>query len=105
MERSLPYLLIVLLLVGGWNESFKSRFNRLINKGEEQPTEAVATDAPAATPTPAVTPRATPRPIVKATPVPTAAPVTAPATQSSGAFFNDPNYHSTLDRTTTKKAH
>ena len=101
MERSLPYLLIVLLLIGGWNESFKARFDRLTGKNQEQPTEAVSTEAPAAAPSP------TPVSALRTTPKANLTPATTvtPATQSSVPFFNDPSYHNTLDHPTPKVKH
>ncbi len=101
MERPLPYLLIVLLLIGGWNETFKSRFDRLTGRSEEKSTEKVAAESPAPTPKPvsAAVQRLTPRPTPRYT-----APTAAPAVQSTGgAFFNDPGYHTTLDRGAPKK--
>ena len=103
MERSLPYLLIVLLLIGGWNESFKARFDRLIGRNQEPSTEEVSTEAPAAIPaaTPVSALKPTPRPTAKVTPTPTV----APATQSGVPFFNDPSYHNPLDHPTPKIKH
>ena len=58
MPSSFPYLVAALLLVLGWNESFKSRCDKLTNGEVVSALNPTATPVPtpAATPTPRPTP-------------------------------------------------
>jgi len=55
MSSSLPYIMIAVLLIAGWNESFQARYDRLTGK-------KAGTSASVGTQTAAATPAPTPKP-------------------------------------------
>jgi len=46
MASRIPYLLILILLIAGWNKSFKSQYDHLTGNTVIEPAQSVATPAP-----------------------------------------------------------
>lgn len=86
MGQLIAFLLVVFLLVAGWNQSFKEHYMRLTGHAQDSP--AVVELAPTPVPVPVVRTEPSPPPqvlLAQKTPVPTATPVS-----HSGDWMNQP---------------